>query len=539
MQLKAPEDAPAEPETAATENEPDDGTEDVPAGQPVSDMADTDQEQPAETRASGQAPAFEPGEPAVTASGLEMVEALARELASKPYQAPPPAPKAASQLNYDQFRRIQNLAGSRLWEEGTSGYQVRLDPRGYLFSHKVKVNIVADGQVMEKAYDPGQFDFLDLPLDEDAKNQLGYSGFRILAALNRAGKFDEVISFRGASFFRALGAGTVYGASARGISIGTASSEGEEFPLFREFWLVRPDAGDAGFTIYALLDGKSVTGAYEFRVHPGPDTVVDVRATIIPRRPLENFGIIPLTSMYYFSPHDMTKQADDFRPAVHDSEGLAFRLKNGEWVWRPLTNPQQLQVSVLAQDVPLGFGLMQRQRDFDDFSDIEAGYHLRPSVWVEPGDGWQRGELTLVEIPTSNEYNDNIVVFWKPSSAWKKGEEHRVSYRLHWARQPPVLPEVTSVAQTRSGRVSDGANRRFVIDFRPADAAMLDGAEASVSASAGSISNVTLKHHDDTGLVRLSFELDPGSAQTAELRALLTRGGKAVTETWIYRWRGP
>ena len=469
--------------------------------------------------------------------GFQTVNALARQLALNDYKPPASAPEDAAGLNYDQFRRIQNLPGSELWSDDGSAFRVSLDPRGYLFRQQVTVNIIEDGKPVRKSYEPGQFDFLDLPLSEETVETLGYSGFRLLAPFAEAGKYDEVISFRGASFFRALGAGAVYGASARGLSVGTASSEGEEFPRFREFWLVKPKPGDTTFRIFALLDGESVTGAYEFTVEPGPDTEVKVRAVIHPRRNLSNFGVVPLTSMYFFSPHDLAKQPNDFRPAVHDSEGLSFQLANGEWVWRPLTNPNALQVSILAQDVPLGFGLMQRQRDFGDYSDIEAGYHLRPSVWVRPGEGWQKGELTLVEIPTVNEYNDNIVVFWKPGQAWEKGKAYPFSYTLNWGMMSPVLPGVVRVAETRAGRVPDSERRLFVIDFDSSDSRLLAGADADVSSSAGAVSNVTLKQHPDTGLMRLSFELDPEQADTAELRALLTRGGKPVTETWIYRWR--
>ncbi len=474
-----------------------------------------------------------------TTFGFQQVEQIARTLAANPFQPSPALPKPAAQLNYDQFRRIQNQPGSTLWTEDSLNFRAILDPRGYLFADKVRMNIVDDNGAREKIYGASQFNFLDLPLEEDVKTALGYSGFRLISPLNEAGKFDEVISFRGASFFRALGAGSVYGVSARGISVGTASSEGEEFPFFREFWLVKPQAGDREFTIYALLDGKSVTGAFEFRVEPGPNTEVKVRSTIIPRRDLSNFGVVPLTSMYYFSPHDASKQQNDFRPAVHDSQGLSFRLANGEWVWRPLTNPANLQVSVLAQDVPRGFGLMQRQRRFDDYSDIEAAYHLRPSVWVEPDEGWERGELTLVEIPTANEYNDNIVVFWKPGSGWKKGEAHSLSYTLHWSLSPPAVPDVISVAETRAGQVPGEGGRIFVVDFETNDAPVLKGVEANVSSSAGAISNVIIKQHPETGLTRLSFELDPENAQSVELRAVLTRSGKPVTETWIYRWRLP
>ena len=515
----APEDAPR----ITPEDEQAAGTDDV-AGEMPGRLAEESPVQPVLQNVE-------------TAFSFSSVDEIAQALAAEPYKAPPTAPKDAGALNYDQYRRIQGEDGSKLWHDGMSGFEVHLDPRGYLFTHEVKVNILENGEVRQKLYEPGQFDFLDLPLDGKTREALGYSGFRLLAPFASPGKFDEVISFRGASFFRALGAGSVYGASARGISIGTASSEGEEFPLLREFWLATPKVGDTAFRLYALLDGKSITGAYEFLIEPGPDTVVRVRASFHPRRDISNVGVVPLTSMYYFSPHDLAKQASDFRPAVHDSQGLSFQLANGEWVWRPLINPSQLQVSVLAQDVPHGFGLMQRLREFSDYSDIEAAYHRRPNVWVKPGQGWQKGELTLVEIPTANEYNDNIVVFWKPGGGWKKGQPQRLTYDLHWSLAPPSMPSVIPVHQTRAGRVPDGDRRLFVIDFDSTDAALLENAEASVSASSGTVSNTVIKHHPETGMTRLSFELAPGSAQTAELRALLVRGGRPLTETWIYRWR--
>ena len=502
--------------------------------------AQTDPERPAETASA--AGAGEAQEEAASAPGdtfgLADVEALAETLASRPFEPGNELPQAAADLDYDAFRRIQNLPGSKLWADTARGYQVHLDPRGYLFATEVKINVVDANGVVAKPYTADLFDFLDLPLDEDIKASLGFSGFRVLAPFNQSGKFDELISFRGASFFRALGAGTRYGASARGISIGTASSEGEEFPFFREFWIVKPEPGDQTIRIYALLDGQSVTGAYEFAVEPGADTRVEVKATIIPRRDLSNLGLSPLTSMYYFSPHDDLKgDVNDFRPAVHDSQGLSFRMSNGEWVWRPLKNPKELQVSVLAREAPLGFGLLQRNRDFDDYSDIEAAYHLRPGVWVEPGPGWGKGELSLVEIPTSNEFNDNIVVFWKPEEVWEKGTPHSVSYTMHWGLRPPVASEVVAVAESRTGVSQNSKNQIFVIDFEAADQALMENVEAYVSSSSGKVSNVNIKRHPERGLTRLSFELQPENAQAAELRALLTRSGKPVTETWIYRWR--
>ena len=469
--------------------------------------------------------------------GIEDVRRKAKILVASAYTAPPSLTKTAAALDYDQYRRIQFKSKSTIWPEANGGFKTQLDPRGYLFTHDVKINLVTGGKVVPRAYDPADFDFWDLPLSENVKESLGYAGFRVLSLLNEPGKYDELVSFKGASFFRALGAGTVYGASARGISIGTASTTGEEFPYFTEFWLVEPKSAADGITIYALLDGESVTGAFEFRLTPGPETLVDVKATFYPRRQIGAVGVSPLTSMYFFSPHDLTKQADDYRPAVHDSEGLAIWMQNGEWVWRPLINPQSLQVSVLASAVPRGFGLIQRKRAVSEYADAEADYQHRPNVWVEPTSDWGVGQLSLVEIPTSNEYNDNVVVFWKPTTPWEPERAYDFSYRMHWSLFKPAVSTVIPVANTLVGKTPDKKRQLFVVDFESGDEALLKDAEANISTSAGKILHPVLKRQPETGKTRLTFELSTENSDVAELRALLTKGGKPVTETWLYRWR--
>jgi glucans biosynthesis protein len=461
----------------------------------------------------------------------------ARLLAEQAYRAAPELPKDAAALDYDQYRRIEFKSTSTIWPGDDTGFRVLLDPRGYLFTHNVGINLIAAGKVARRPYAASDLEFWDLPLADEVKKSLGYAGFRVLNPLNQPGKYDELVSFKGASFFRALGAGTVYGASARGLSIGTASTGGEEFPYFTEFWLAEPKPGDAQIILYALLDGESVTGAFEFTITPGPETLVDVSATFFPRRELSAVGISPLTSMYFFSPHDLKKQADDYRPAVHDSEGLAIWMQNGEWVWRPLINPQSLQVSVLASSVPRGFGLIQRKRDLSSYSDVEANYHSRPNVWVEPTTDWGAGQLSLVEIPTANEYNDNVVVFWKPAAPWQPGRAYDFSYRMHWSLFQPPAAAVLPIAETRVGKTPDKKRQLFVIDYEAKQEALLKNAEASISTSAGKILHPTLTHHPETGNTRLTFELSTENDEVAELRALLTRGGKPVTETWLYRWR--
>lgn len=468
---------------------------------------------------------------------FEDIQRKARALSEEPFFVQLDLPRPAAELDYDQYRRIQNIPERAIWPEAANGFRVLPDPRGYLFTHEVRLNIVEDGKVSARTYSERDFAFLDLPLTDKIRETLGFAGFRVLTVLNQDGKFDELVSFKGASFFRALAAGTVYGASARGLSIGTASPNGEEFPHFSEFWLVKPTSASPAVTIYALLDGISITGAYAFKITPGPETRTEVTAVLFPRREIDAVGIAPLTSMYFFSPHDLRKQPDDFRPAVHDSEGLMIRMENGEWVWRPLTNPQSLQISVLATDVPRGFGLVQRKRDLAAYSDVEADYHRRPNVWVQPTSDWGPGQLSLVEIPTANEYNDNIVVFWKPSETWQPGKAYGVSYNMRWSLLPPAAPTVIPIAETRSGKTPDRRRQLFVIDYEPAEEALAGGVEASISTSAGTIHNPVIKRNSETGKTRLTFELSADGADVAELRALLTKGGKPVSETWLYRWR--
>ncbi len=465
------------------------------------------------------------------------VREKARLLAEQDFVDTAELPRSAAALNYDQYRRIQNHPASALWASPDSAFRLLHDPRGYLFTHDIRINLIEDGEIKPHPYSASTFDFQDLPLEDEVKESLGFAGFRVLTALNMAGKFDELVSFKGASFFRALGAGNIYGASARGLSLGTASPDGEEFPHFSEFWLAQPADPTGGVTIYALMDGQSVTGAFEFTVSGGPETRTDVTATFFPRRALSSVGIAPLTSMYQFSPHDLRKETEDFRPAVHDSEGLLVNLDSGEWAWRPLVNPRSLQISVLATNAPRGFGLIQRKRGLDAYADTEAEYHRRPNVWIQPTSEWGEGQLSLVEIPTANEYNDNIVVFWKPAEAWEPGRSYDVSYSMRWGLSPPAGMPVIPVAETRSGRTPDKRRQLFVIDYQSADESLIAGAEASLWTSAGTIYNPVIKRHAETGRTRLTFELDAANAPVAELRALLTQGGTPISETWLYRWR--
>lgn len=471
-----------------------------------------------------------------TSFGFSHVVEEARELASKSYSAPE-TDTAGESLDYDDYRRIE-FRGAGEGLTSTDRFRARYAPRGFLYMDPIEIRYIRDGQVRERSYEPADFNFHDLDLSEDAKSHLGFSGLKLLSPINEKTKFDEVISFQGASFFRALGARTVYGTSARGLAVGTASPAGEEFPVFRKFWVVEPDPDATELEIYALLDSKGLAGAYKFTVIPAADTKVSVEARLFPRRKIERAGVAPLTSMFDYGSQDPLMNRRDFRPNVHDAEGLSILLANGEWVWRPLVNPQKLEISSFAELTPEGFGLMQRTRDFDAYQDLEAQYHKRPSVWVEPKGDWGKGRLVLVEIPTDNEYNDNIVTFWQPEEPWEKGSEVELAYDLYWGLRPSPAAQVARITSSRLGQVLGGSRPQFVVDFDDTGDAMMPDVIAKVSASNGEVKDVLLIENPETGGKRLIFSLDFEGPAPAELRAALYRGERQVSESWLYRWTG-
>lgn len=461
---------------------------------------------------------------------------MAERLASQAYEAPPVVPDAVANLTYDQYRDIRFRSDSALWQGQNRGFVVDLLHTGFVYKNPVDIHIVEDGQAKRLAYSPSLFSFGPLvgaiPSEEDNL----FSGIRIRAHINTPEYWDEVAVFQGASYFRALGEGQHYGLSARGLAVDTAEPRGEEFPAFRSYWIERPSQDAKTIVIHALLDSRSVAGAYRFGINPGHSTRMEVDVTLFPRRDVKTIGLAPLTSMFI---HDATNnaRADDFRPAVHDSNGLIIRRGNSEWLWRPLANPKALQLSAFMDTDPSLFGLMQRARGFEDFQDLEARYELRPSAWIEPKTGWGDGQVILIEIPSDKETNDNIVTFWRPGSPLAKGQKFECGYWLHWGR-PVGERRLAQVSATRAGLSFDQRRRLFVIDFsQPAFGPELrDDVQPKVTASKGSIRNVVGRRNPVAGGYRLSFELETGGAELSELRAVLLRGTDQVSETWLYRW---
>jgi glucans biosynthesis protein len=456
----------------------------------------------------------------------------AQALAKKPYQPPSTdLPKALAEIDYDAYRDLRFKPAKSLWRDLNLPFEVQMFHRGGLFREPVEMFEAVGGKITPIAYDPSAFDFGPRKLG-DLPPDLGFAGFRLHGAINKADYLDEICAFLGASYFRAVGKGDAYGLSARGLAIG-AGEAGEEFPRFTEFVLERPEPGQAFVVVHALLDSPSLAGAYSFRITPGQPTRFDVTLSLFPRVALSRVGIAPLTSMYLFA-NEQPRRFDDFRPEVHDSDGLSVTQGGGERLWRPLINPKAVQSTTLPGGRVAGFGLMQRQRGIAAYQDFEANYHQRPSAWVSPVSGFDDGEVRLVELPAKTEFEDNIFAAWRPSQPLTAGREYRFAYRIDWGDEPAgTLPRALA---WREGR-GEGGGRRFVVEFGPTPGNIAsENALPRVSALGGEIVRMLVQPNAATGGARLSFELNPGSADTVELKANLMSGGRPVSETWIYRW---
>lgn len=476
---------------------------------------------------------------AATPFNDDTVAALARALAAKPYR--PPAtdlPGALAKIGYDQYRDYRYKATHALWREQGLPFQAQFFHRGFLFKDRVDIYTVQDGKAAPYVYSPGMFTYGRSPAPN--VSDLGFAGFRLHAPINRADYFDEIAVFLGASYFRAVAKGQSYGLSARGLALKTGDPEPEEFPVFKTFWLETPKRGADAVVVHALLDGPSAAAAFRFSIKPGTETVFDVDMRLYPRVELARAGIAPLTSMFDFDASDRLG-IDDYRPAVHDSDGLAMLNGRGEQVWRPLQNPKAVQMSAFQDANPRGFGLMQRKRAFTEYLDLEAGYQKRPSLWVEPIGDWGEGAVTLVEIPTADEYHDNIVAFWRPKQAFAAGREYRFRYRLHWCVDHAWQRDLAVVGSTRIGKAPKAGSRLIVIelyggrlDKLPADAKV----QVDASASKGTLRNPVAYRNSETGHWRMSFEVDSAGQADVELRARLKDDKGPLSETWLYRWNG-
>ena len=492
----------------------------------------------------------QPGKPpqAPPKFGFDDVVRRARDLATAEFDTASPAlPDALNKLDFDAWRDIRFRPDKAFLAANGSQFRLQLFHLGHLYRRPMTINTLRDGIPTPIPYAANLFDYGRTKIDKPLPVNLGFAGFRLHYPLNSPAIFDEVIAFLGASYFRFLGRGQHYGMSARALAV-EAGTDKEEFPFFREFWIEtpEPDAGQA--TVYALLDSPSTTGAYRFDLYPGIDTAIEISATLFPRKPNVKFGLAPLTSMFFIGEDDH-RFNDDFRPELHDSDGLLIHSGTGEWIWRPLRNPAKPEVSAFLDRDLRGFGLLQRDRDFDHYQDLDLAYEMRPSYFVEPRESWGEGRVELVELPTGHETNDNIVAFFVPKDAPELGKPFSYAYRLGASLDPSELSPngrtlntyQTTAAALGSADAPVPGSRRFIIDFNGGDLAYYAAdpqlVEVVPSASQGKIvrSFIVPNAHTKGFRAVIDVVLDPG--QSADLRAFLRTGTRALTETWTFPWR--
>ena len=473
--------------------------------------------------------------------GLDNVAAKARKLAEEPFKTRKvQVPEWLAKITYDQWRDIRFRPEHALWRDQHSPFQIQFFHPGLYYDQTVAVNVVDAKGTRPLAFSPSQFDYGRNDFASRVPQDLGYAGFRLHAPIKNKSYYDEVIVFLGASYFRGVGTWQVFGLSARGLAVDTAVPSGEEFPYFREFWLVAPAPHAKDLTVYALLDSPSLTGAYRFVIQPGEQTTVKVEGRLFLRREPQKIGIAPLTSMFFHG-ENTGRLFDDFRPEVHDSDGLLVYHGTGEWLWRPLDNPRSLQASKFRMPALRGFGLIQRDRDFASYQDLETRADIRPSGWVTPHGDWGSGNVELVEIPTKSDTNDNVVAYWVPDKQPKRGEPFAFGYTLSWFGDDPGRPPLGRGVATRRDSGNKEDTQRFVIDFAgkaleaiPADQVVRGHVTIAAEDNAAELLDQHVVKNPVTGGWRLSMHVQPKRKAPIELRAFLDKDGATLTETWSY-----
>lgn len=487
-------------------------------------LAQTAVEKPIQT-----APLFEAG----------FVLDQARALASKPFKGPDASlPASFASLTYEQYIGIRPKANNAIWSSENLGIAIEPLHRGFIFNAPMDIYLVEGGTTQRVGYDRNKFDFDKIVVGDDVKD-IGYSGFRILES-REGGGFDERVIFQGASFFRAVAKDQTQGVMARALAVRTGDPSGEEFASIRAIWIEKPAPAARAVVVHALLDSESVTGAYRFTIRLGDATIIDTESTLVPRAAVDHVGIAAMQVTSFFTPLDKRK-VDDLRPAVYEATGLQMLSGRNEWLWRPVSNRLTLQGSAFVDENPRGFGLLQRDRDFSTFEDDNQHWERRPSLWIEPIQDWGAGQFELLEIPSDSEVNQNVYVYWRPKDGLKPGKEVTYSYRQFWCWTPPEKPALATAVEARGGKVTVGgkAKRRMIVDFSGenlTDVPHIGDISALLTLSGGEMSGLRLLAGKAAKTVRVQFDFEPTGDNLVEMRLALQADGKALSETWLYRW---
>lgn len=449
--------------------------------------------------------------------------------------------EVVNRIDFNTYQEIRFRPNEALWADGSAPFPVELFHVSKYFQEPVRIFVVKDGLSREILYTPDLFSYGRAEFARSLPPDVGFVGFRVMYAPGE----PDWLSFLGASYFRSCGETRQYGLSARGVAIDTAMPWPEEFPRFTNFWL-EPSISPPGIVVYALMDSPSLTGAYKITAIKGKGVVTEVQAKLFARKDIQRLGIAPLTSMYWYGKTNR-RQSADWRPEVHDSDGLAIWTGSGERIWRPLNNPFGVQTSSFFDKNPRGFGLSQRERRFAAYEDDSLFYEKRPTAWIETLGEWGEGAVQLVEIPTRDETNDNIVAYWTPKEPLKAGGVHDMHYRIFWQHDEPYPGNMGRVVSTRVGvgGVAKGlytevvdSFAKYVVDFEGGELGQFetkDNLQVNVTAPKGVIERKAAFRIVDTGKWRAMFDFRPADREPVDLRMYLEKDGKALTETWLYQ----
>jgi glucans biosynthesis protein len=469
------------------------------------------------------------------------LEKQAAELARHPFQASPPLPKALADLDYDDYRLIAYEPARAVWKDEARPFWLEFFHRGYIFRDDVTIRLDDGRGFKPLAFNPAMFQYRgvleSLAAPGALSGEVDFAGFRVLGRFKSSRHFQELASFLGASYFRAVGEGQVYGTSARGLAIDIGLSKAEEFPVFREFWIERPAADAKTLKFSALLDSSSVTGAYEFVLNPGPATTLDVRAKIFFRKRPEKIGLVPMSSMWMWGKGKAAPR-DERRPEVHDCDGLLIRSADNDWTWRSLTRLNYPSISRYDQPGLRGFGLVQRERSPERYRDDEAKYHLRPTVWIEPQNAWPAGTVELLELPAEHEGIDNIAAWWTPKAPLDVDRPLELAYRVSFQSDDPQDAGLARVVDVRAERRDDDSVEIDVTFAGGSSSATTNGADLmpEVDVNRSDLLSAICRRAAD-GAFRVSIHYRPHDPYAVEVRAVLKSQGKPFSETWRYLCR--
>lgn len=479
--------------------------------------------------------------PVIRSFNAQSVMTEARERAGRPFRAPAQEiADSLAKLEHDQFLEIRRRRDRIIWQDENIGFAIEPLHRGSIFTGQMQIGLVENGVETRLAYRRDDYDFGRLKPPADTTD-IGFSGFRVLQNDGK-GNLEEVAIFQGACFYKAIGEHQTPGVTARALALRVGDPRGEEVPRIAAAWIEKPSRAKNALVIHALLDSPSLSGAYRFTLRPGEATIIDTECTLFTRTAIDHYGLGAMQATHLIGPMDR-RRSEDLRPGVYEVSGLQILTGRKEWIWRPIANRENLQMSAFIDENPIGFGLLQRDREFLRFLDDEQFWHQRPSVWIEPLGEWGRGSVTLAEIPADSQVNQNIVAYYRPREPLAAGSETHFAYRQFWCWSPPERPPLATTTVSRLGRVhgapANSRRRRVLVEFSGhvfGEERLDEEIRPRISAQPGTISGVRTTWVKNRKTMRVQFEFDPGQAAQTELRLDFALRDTPVTETWLYRW---